>query len=91
MIETTTANVGTTLEEGAIVKLLLNLRRYGALATLVPGTTPDNGDTAATPLASPFSETSYNPNGARSSSSNNYLICLGGKREDYEYRESSAG
>ena len=73
LIETTTANVGTTIGEMPIVKLPLNLRRYGALATLVPGTTPDNGGTANSNKASPFSETSYNANGARSSS-NNYLI-----------------
>jgi len=30
LIETTTANVGTTIGEVAIVKLPLNLRRYGA-------------------------------------------------------------
>ena len=73
LIETSTANVGTTIGEMPIVKLPLNLRRYGALATLVPGTTPDNGGTANSNKASPFSETSYNANGARSSS-NNYLI-----------------
>ena len=70
LIETTTANVGTTIGEMPIVKLPLNLRRYRALATLVPGTTPDNGGTANSNKASPFSETSYNANGARSSSNN---------------------
>jgi hypothetical protein len=73
LIETTTANVGTTIGDVPIVKLPLNLRRYGALATLVPGTTPDNGGSANSNKASPFSETTYNANGARSSS-NNYLI-----------------
>lgn len=73
LIETTTANVGTVIGQMPIVQLPLNLRRYGALATLVPGTTPDNGGVAAQTIASPFSETTYNANGARSSS-NNYLI-----------------
>jgi hypothetical protein len=73
IVETGTAHVGTVIGELQTTKLPLNLRRYGALAILIPGTTPDNGGTAATPLASPFSETTYNSNGARSSS-NNYLV-----------------
>ncbi len=73
LVETTTASVGTVIGDQQVVELPLNLRRFGALASLVPGTTSDNGGFAAQSFGSPFSETTYAANGARSSS-NNYLI-----------------
>lgn len=73
LVETNTASVGTVIGEQDVVNLPLNLRRFGALATLVPGTTTDNGGFASNAQGSPFSETTYTANGARSSS-NNILI-----------------
>lgn len=74
MVESTTASIGTVIGAQETVQLPLNLRRYGALALLVPGTIPDNGGTAGgAGFASTFSETTYSANGARTSS-NNYLI-----------------
>jgi hypothetical protein len=74
LVETTTSSLGTVVTSQESVELPLNLRRYGSLATLVPGTQIDNGGAASsTGLGSPFSETTYNANGGRDSS-NNYLI-----------------
>jgi hypothetical protein len=73
MVEATTASVGAVIGERETTQLPLNLRRYGSLAILVPGTMPDNGGTAGSTFGSPFSETTYSANGARTSS-NNYLI-----------------
>ncbi len=73
LVETTTASVGTVIGEREIVDLPLNLRRFGALAVLVPGTTTDNGGFASQSFGSPFSEQAYSANGARSAS-NNTLI-----------------
>jgi hypothetical protein len=73
MVESTTASLGAVIGSQETTQLPLNLRRYGALALLVPGTTPDNGGSAGGEFSSPFSETTYSANGARTSS-NNYLI-----------------
>ncbi len=73
LVDTTTASVGTVIGEKDVVDLPLNLRRFGSLASLVPGTTTDNGGFANNQFGSPFSEASYSANGARSAS-NNTLI-----------------
>ena len=73
MVESATASLGAVIRVPETTQLPLNLRRYGALALLVPGTTPDNGGSAGGDFSSPFSETTYSANGARTSS-NNYLI-----------------
>jgi Carboxypeptidase regulatory-like domain len=73
MVESATASLGAVIGSQETTQLPLNLRRYGALALLVPGTTPDNGGSAGGDFSSPFSETTYSANGARTSS-NNYLI-----------------
>jgi len=73
LVNTTTASVGTVINNEHVVDLPLNLRQYGSLATLVPGTVTDNGGFASSSIGSPFSGTSFNANGNRSSS-NNYLI-----------------
>jgi carboxypeptidase family protein len=73
LVSTSTASVGTVIGEREVVDLPLNLRRFGALAVLVPGTTTDNGGFASQSFGSPFSEASYAANGARSAS-NNTLI-----------------
>ena len=73
IVDTSTATVGTVIGERQVVDLPLNLRRFGAPASLVPGTTTDNGGFANNQFGSPFSETTYAANGARTAS-NNTLI-----------------
>jgi hypothetical protein len=79
LVDTSSASVGTVIGTRETVDLPLNVRRFGALATLVPGTVPDaqGGTTGAgfanNAIGSPFSEETYAANGARSSS-NNTLI-----------------
>ncbi len=79
LVDTSSASVGTVIGQREVVDLPLNVRRFGALATLVPGTVPDagagatSGGFANSTFGSPFSESTYAANGARSSS-NNTLI-----------------
>jgi hypothetical protein len=73
IVNTESASVGTVIDTTQVVDLPLNLRQFGALATIVPGAIPDNGGFANSNIGSPFSASSYNSNGNRSSS-NNYLI-----------------
>jgi Carboxypeptidase regulatory-like domain len=79
LVDTSSASVGTVIDQREVVDLPLNVRRFGALAILVPGTVPDagaggvSGGFANSTFGSPFSETTYAANGARSSS-NNTLI-----------------
>jgi hypothetical protein len=79
LVDTSSASVGTVIGQREVVDLPLNVRRFGALAILVPGTVPDipAGNTGAgfanSSFGSPFSESTYAANGARSSS-NNTLI-----------------
>jgi Carboxypeptidase regulatory-like domain len=73
LVDTTTASVGTVISGEQAVLLPLNLREFGALALLVPGTTTDNGGFASNILGSTFSATTYAANGNRTSS-NNYVL-----------------
>jgi hypothetical protein len=73
LVETSTASVGTVIGQQQVVELPLNARRFGNMATLVPGTVSDNGGFANSVYGSAFSEETYNANGARSAS-NNILI-----------------
>ena len=73
LVDSSSASVGTVIDRREVVDFPLNVRRFGALAILVPGTTPDAGGFANSDLGSPFSESTYAANGARTSS-NNTLI-----------------
>ena len=79
LVDTSSASVGTVIGQREVVDLPLNVRRFGALAILVPGTVPDiqagnaGAGFANSSFGSPFSEATYAANGARSSS-NNTLI-----------------
>lgn len=73
LVESGSASLGGIVEEKEITSLPLNLRRFGALARLMPGVVPDNGGFAGGSFGSPFSETTYSANGTRTAS-NNYLI-----------------
>jgi len=68
LVETTTATVGTVIGQGQTVDLPLNLRRFGALATLVPGTVSDNGGQASSYYYTTFSEQPYAASGGRDAS-----------------------
>jgi len=72
-VETATATVSATVSGTEVTELPLNIRRFGALGLLMPGTVPDRGGFANSAFGSPFSETTYASNGARSSG-NNVLI-----------------
>lgn len=72
-VDTSTASVGTVIGTQEAANLPLNTRRFGQLAALVPGVTTDNGGMASAEWGSPFSETTYAANGARSAS-NEILI-----------------
>ena len=72
-VETATATVAVTVETNTVTEMPLNIRRFGSLGLLMPGTVPDRGGFANTAFGSPFSETTYASNGDRSSG-NNVLI-----------------
>ena len=69
LVDTSSASVGTVIDQREVVDLPLNVRRFGALAILVPGTVPDagagsvSGGFANSTFGSPFSESTYAANG----------------------------
>ena len=73
LVQTNTASVGTVIGQREVVEIPLNLRRFSALATLVPGTVPDNGGFASGAFGSTFSEQTYAANGNRDASNNPLL------------------
>jgi hypothetical protein len=85
MVDTSSASVGTVIGQRDVVDLPLNVRRFGALAILVPGTVPDaqvgntSGGFANSSFGSPFSESTYAANGARSSSNNTLIDGVGSR------------
>jgi hypothetical protein len=68
LVDTTTAGLGTTISEQPILDLPLNLRRTGALATLVPATIDTTGRslTSANGNGSGFNDNSFSGSGSRS-------------------------
>jgi hypothetical protein len=72
-VETATATVALTVETSTVTEMPLNIRRFGSLGLLMPGTVPDRGGFANSAFGSPFSEVTYASNGDRSSG-NNVLI-----------------
>ncbi len=82
LVETKTASIGTVIGEREVVELPLNLRRFTALSTLVPGTATTNGGYTSLALGSPFSEATYTANGNRDAS--NILQIDGMESRAYE-------
>ena len=72
-VETATATVGMMIDTKQVTELPLNIRRFGTLPLLMPGTIADRGGFTNSVLGSPFSENTYAANGARGSG-NNTLI-----------------
>jgi len=72
-VETATATVGMVIDTHQVTELPLNVRRFGTLPLLMPGTIADRGGFTNSNLGSPFSEDTYAANGARGSG-NNTLI-----------------
>lgn len=77
LVDSSTASLGTVVEEAAIQDLPLNLRQVGALAMTVPGTINTTGRslTALTGNGSGFNDTSYS--GAGGYSGSNILLIDG--------------
>ena len=73
LVETATATVGATITTAQVSELPLNIRRFGTLPLLMPGTVPDRGGFSSNIFGSPFSEDTYASNGLRGSG-NNVLI-----------------
>ncbi len=70
LVETGTASVGLTIDAAQVTELPLNIRRFGSLPLLMPGTVQDRGGFSTTSFGSPFSEDTYAANGARGSGNN---------------------
>lgn len=77
MVNTSTASLGTVVDQKAILDLPLNLRRTGALALVVPGTVDTTGRSIASANGngSGFNDNSFSGAGGRSSSN---LILIDG-------------
>ena len=73
LVETATATVGVEITTTEVTELPLNIRRFGQLPLLMPGTVMDRGGFSNNIFGSPFSENTYAANGARGSG-NNVLI-----------------
>lgn len=69
LVDSTSASLGTVINEQPILDLPLNLRRTGALALIVPGTVDTTGrsNAASTGNGSGFNDNCYSGSGGRSS------------------------
>ncbi len=70
LVDSTSASMGTVVNQQSILDLPLNLRRTGALALVVPGTidTTNRSLSSANENGSGFNDNSYGGSGGRSSS-----------------------
>jgi hypothetical protein len=77
LVDSTSASMGTVVNQQSILDLPLNLRRTGALALVVPGTidTTNRSLSSANENGSGFNDNSYGGSGGRSSSN---LILIDG-------------
>jgi hypothetical protein len=77
LVDSTSASMGTVVDEQPILDLPLNLRRTGALALVVPGTvdTTNRSLTSANGNGSGFNDNSYSGSGGRSAAN---LILIDG-------------
>jgi hypothetical protein len=77
LVDSTSASLGTVVDQQPILDLPLNLRRIGALALVVPGTvdTTNRSLTSANGNGSGFNDNSYSGSGGRSSAN---LILIDG-------------
>jgi len=68
LVDSTSASLGTVVDQQPILDLPLNLRRTGALALIVPGTVDTTGRslTSANGNGSGFNDNSYSGSGGRS-------------------------
>jgi len=88
-VDSTSASLGTVVNEEAIEHLPLNLREVGSLALLVPGTVNTTGQslTSATGNGSGFNDSSYS--GAGGGSGSNLLLIDGKKRKKRKQRKNN--
>ncbi len=73
LVESGSASVGGVVDTRQIMEMPLNIRRFGTLPLLFPGSVPDTEGFSSNIFGSPFSENTYASNGARGSG-NNVLI-----------------
>jgi hypothetical protein len=73
LVDAGTASIGGIVNQQQVTELPLNIRRFGNLPLLFPGTVSDRGGWSNNSLGSAFSENTYSSNGARGSG-NNVLI-----------------
>jgi hypothetical protein len=77
LVDTTSASLGTVVEEAAIVNMPLNLREVGSLALLVPGTVNTTGRSLATGAANGSGFNDFGYSGSGGGSGSNLLLIDG--------------
>jgi len=77
LVDTTSASLGTVVEESAIVNMPLNLREVGSLALLVPGTVNTTGRSLATGAANGSGFNDFGYSGSGGGSGSNLLLIDG--------------
>src|SRR5262249_31260567 len=73
LVESGSASIGGVVDTRQLMEMPLNIRRFGTLPLLFPGSVPDTEGFSNNIFGSPFSENTYASNGARGSG-NNVLI-----------------
>jgi hypothetical protein len=77
LVDTSSASLGTVVEEQAILNMPLNLREVGALALLVPGTVNTTGRSLATGAANGSGFNDFGYSGSGGGSGSNLLLIDG--------------